>query len=751
MLDQAVHLAASGFRVFPVRAGTKGGHLLTSWLKQATTDVVTIERWWLQWPQANPCIIPGPKAVVLDVDNRVGVRPAITALNLPPTCSVRTPNGYHLYYVHPRGCNIGNNNKTWSATYPGVDIRADRGYVVAPGSIVDGKPYVLKGDFRRLAELPLNVITQLPGFTSPVAPLSATDAAAVRPIGDYSKLPDRISVGERDTYFWGLACSLAKRGFTISGATGKAWEHFKRCEQPVNNPYTWEAVKRKIIRAMEMYSQAVQAAGKDPSDKSLRGGMTGAPGDSTPLARTNNDLKMKGQQESKAHNVTNLSTQDTGIRTPVFPSSLDKYLDRYIYIQATNQVADLQAHPRAALLNLDNWKIAQGNILIPMGDKFQPLPAVWLKHPQRIDVFGTIYYPCAERMIQMHKQKWYNEYIPPDLIPPKEEVSAEKISLALNHFKYLFNNDLRQFLYWLAFTVRYKDKRIPWAPVLISTYQGIGKGWLFQLLKLLLGPENCFMIDPSHLSDQKSAFNEYIGGTLLWIDELDPRYNFYEKMKGLITETSGIINKKYGLKKHRSIFCNVICASNHDNAIKLDDRDRRFWVVRCDAPPRNSKYYKNLFDWLRTDGPSHLLEMLNSFNMSSFQYTAPPPSTNAKTQMIDAAKSEIEIAIEGAYLDKQGIFTYDIVAMEDVREWLKRKLNNFSFNWGDKCSVGHAVNKLVEGRLQQAQYSIKFPTGSERRRLCVIRNSAKWARASAGSVTEYYLWACQDRLKKKGV
>ena len=65
--------------------------------------------------------------------------------DLPATAAVRTPGkggnrAVHLYYSCPEGEEVRNSVKKLPAV-PGVDVRGVGGYVVGPGSIIDGREY----------------------------------------------------------------------------------------------------------------------------------------------------------------------------------------------------------------------------------------------------------------------------------------------------------------------------------------------------------------------------------------------------------------------------------------------------------------------------------------------------------------------------------------------------------------------------------------------------------------------------------
>nr|WP_321153046.1 VapE domain-containing protein [uncultured Acetatifactor sp.] len=137
--DYALRYAAMGMRVFPVKRGTKGaagGQLLRSWKTEATTDPATISGWWDTWPDADVCIATGNDLAVIDLDVK-GKEDGTASLlgwiadngTLPPTASVMTGSGgQHHYYL------VDGTYQNRRGLLPGIDIRCDGGYVVAPPS-----------------------------------------------------------------------------------------------------------------------------------------------------------------------------------------------------------------------------------------------------------------------------------------------------------------------------------------------------------------------------------------------------------------------------------------------------------------------------------------------------------------------------------------------------------------------------------------------------------------------------------------
>lgn len=136
-LDAALSYAARGWHVFPVKPEGKEP-LTRHGLKDATTDHKQIRRWWGKWPDANIGIRTGKESGlwVLDVDGSKGKESLARLIeeygDLPPTPTVITGKGLHFYFEYPPDSRISNSA---GKIAPGIDVRGDGGYVIAPPSI----------------------------------------------------------------------------------------------------------------------------------------------------------------------------------------------------------------------------------------------------------------------------------------------------------------------------------------------------------------------------------------------------------------------------------------------------------------------------------------------------------------------------------------------------------------------------------------------------------------------------------------
>lgn len=134
-LEQALAFLTRGFSVIPLwPKSKKAQHEWTEFQKRRATPA-EVEAWWAETPDANIGIITGAISgiVVADVDPRHGGDIEEARRLGPSDYSVTTrAAGLHLYYIHP-GKPVPNGTNR----IPGVDVRGDGGYVVAPGSYVE--------------------------------------------------------------------------------------------------------------------------------------------------------------------------------------------------------------------------------------------------------------------------------------------------------------------------------------------------------------------------------------------------------------------------------------------------------------------------------------------------------------------------------------------------------------------------------------------------------------------------------------
>jgi bifunctional DNA primase/polymerase-like protein len=205
-LGQALAYAAFGWPVFPCKPDQKAPDTVHGF-KDATTDPDVIRGWWPSGSIRNVAIATGaPGPDVLDVDvkpdgsgfaafNRLKQAGLLTGAR----ALVRTPSGgLHAYYagtVQPSGRLVRHF----------LDFKAAGGYVLAPPSVVGGKPYELLDKRQADGRIDWHAASRLlepprpaprPGRSAGAAPLVAWVAT--------------LGEGNRNAGLYWAACRMAE-------------------------------------------------------------------------------------------------------------------------------------------------------------------------------------------------------------------------------------------------------------------------------------------------------------------------------------------------------------------------------------------------------------------------------------------------------------------------------------------------------------------------------------------------------------
>lgn len=264
--EAAVQWARRGFRVFPCHPDEPGREgnarrakkpMWEGWTEWATSDETTIRSWW--GSQEFNIGVLTDNLVVVDIDikpEKDGLASWMALYGGFDTLTVRSPSGgLHLYYS---GANVALNQ---GALGRGLDIRSYHGYVLAPGSTIDGVPYRVEID-QPIAPAPQVVIARCkpPGERVANAQETLVDEddprAVALAVAAIAATPAAIE-GERSEAAYKLACKV--RDFGIS-------EHMCRAlmsEWGARSSVIGDDLHRRIANA---YTYAQNASGSKHPD-----------------------------------------------------------------------------------------------------------------------------------------------------------------------------------------------------------------------------------------------------------------------------------------------------------------------------------------------------------------------------------------------------------------------------------------------------------------------------------------------------
>lgn len=230
--------------------------------------------------------------------------------------------------------------------------------------------------------------------------------------------------------------------------------------------------------------------------------------------------------------------------------------------------------------------------------------------------------------------------------------NAEQRALRfLEHVEYLIpvQAEREHFLDWCAH-IEQKPGDLPHHHFLMITpTQGIGRNSLFKILSRVF--EGYTALDFDLMQCLDTGYNNRMSRKLLIVvNEIQEggQWKKSQVLKSMVTDETRLINPKYGHQRVEKNCARWVLLSNHENAIPLDDKDRRWCVVRNPDEPKPADYYRRL-NMLADDVLfiAGVREYLRRRDISKFEPGARGWMNDAKATVIAATRSiEVERAHE---------------------------------------------------------------------------------------------------------
>ena len=119
--------------------------------------------------------------------------------------------------------------------------------------------------------------------------------------------------------------------------------------------------------------------------------------------------------------------------------------------------------------------------------------------------------------------------------------------------------------------------------------------------------------------------------------------------------------------------------TNYEDALPLEDDDRRYLIVNSPARPKPDAYYEELFAWLQEKGgASHVLDWLLKRDVSHFNGRGRAPATGSKEDMRRASLGDVESHLLYLWESKLPPFHGTFVAEKDIVDALPQHLTKTS-------------------------------------------------------------------------
>lgn len=257
LLNAALAYQRDGFSVIPIQAREKKP--LISWEeyqnRRATEE--EINAWWAKWPEANVGLVTGAVSglVVIDLDTveaKDKLKDLVPGFDFSAVPRSRTGNGWQIFFKHP-GLTITNR----AGVLPGLDVRGDGGYVVAPPSIhPNGKAYKWEVPINgELPKLPVDL------FKLISSPTGNGSESSFRERFDTAQALAGVPEGRRDETLFKLGCKLRAADIPQAMAESLILEAARNCEPPFPERQALE----KISNAYRRYEPRQSESKATPS------------------------------------------------------------------------------------------------------------------------------------------------------------------------------------------------------------------------------------------------------------------------------------------------------------------------------------------------------------------------------------------------------------------------------------------------------------------------------------------------------
>lgn len=276
-----------------------------------------------------------------------------------------------------------------------------------------------------------------------------------------------------------------------------------------------------------------------------------------------------------------------------------------------------------------------------------PRPQVWSTLFRPGDPPGSRYNARGE--LESNGSGFANTYVvPPDVVSIPGDVSPFLDLLAT---QIPDERDRLILLCYMAAVVQYPGVKFQWAPFIQST-PGNGKTFSATAVRHAVGKRYCHTPNAQNLDNPFNAWLE--GKIFISAEDVGKRHDIAETLKPMITNRDLAFTPKAVDERSGENTANFMFMSNHQDAIRKTNDDRRFAVFFCAQQHKGDLqrdgmvggYFPNLWKWFDGGGFAHTTHFLQNykiaeeFNPATLCVVA--PETTSTAAAITASRNTIE-------------------------------------------------------------------------------------------------------------
>jgi hypothetical protein len=691
-------LAKKGFAIFRVNFNEKTP-FSSGWQKEAKPDATP---WINENANYNIGILCGGWLLVVDIDmkdqdgekawkklcKKLGIKESLF--------QIRTPSGgRHLYYIIPDGLIVPNSA---SKIAPGVDIRCTGGYVVGPGSVINGVAYEVINVGAEMLPAPQALIDVCgkgkkrdDKHDVPVGELD-TQVNIDRAEENLKFAPVSVEGAGGDHNAFAVAARVREMGISEGRCLDLMMGHWNnRCVPP----WSGEELEVKVRNA---YSYATSRIGAD-----------------TPEAQFADDPDSGPVTKRELSRVKRFNQKYAYVAIGTSHIIVEEYMDDDGRIK-TAQYGERTFH---GMTVADTYLDGDG--------KLRYMSKEWIMNKDRRTFRGFTFDPKQVGSIAASKYNHWRGFIYEPL-PIGLKEAKKKCDLYLKHIRDVICGGNMEHYSWVMNHFS-QLLQTPWkkpeTAIVVVGEKGAGKSLIFDVIGMLAKDNYVLTADKRMLL---GSFNSHMETALV--------FQFEEafwagdkaaegKLKLLITGKHHMVERKGYEPYMVGNYARIYITSNNDWAIPATVDERRFAVFECLSNMIGDKAYFNaIYAQLNADGGlgyRALMTVLMGIHVDQTAVHVPPKTealADQKMETLDHPAKWLHAALEEGRID--GLDT----GFEDGLTWLhearcsevyetyisysKEQGGNYRIS---STSFGKKLSKMLEGAVKRIRKSKKGKEG----------------------------------------
>jgi len=386
--------------------------------------------------------------------------------------------------------------------------------------------------------------------------------------------------------------------------------------------------------------------------------------------------------------------------------------------------------------------------------------AIAASTPPRVK--STAFKRINDPIVRIGDHEFLNTYEPVKFDPLTEselEEHPERILSWKNHIHMICNESLKLGNYFhatLAHDLQFPNRNRTWAWLLQST-QGVGKGIIFNVIKMLNGPRNVAHVTNDMLVDRYRQYlstTDMIVCTETRIIGRDASSKL-DKLKELISEDVHPIEEKFVNTRYHHGHFKIYLSSNDKVPVRIEETDRRISFIETlktkkEILQEDPDYFKKLWAWINNfTNIKHLYHHYKNDFIIPEEFNANEPiETQSKKALIEFGRDQIFNDLDAKFKKQHNPFDADIVNIRDCLEVIRDNENTAASGQG--VSYERIFKNLTESKLKEFFGMINAKPvnngknllqleGKRKKRWWIIRNQDYWSKITDNTLLRLHV------------